>query len=654
MATLCEYPLLSSIQDVVFGSPCGNETSMTFVVSLSILAAVLLVLAIALAFGFRILEFVGFTPEETFEWGLFAAGISFPLIGFLVFGLSIPGWLGMRTAWGLITVLAIVSWRGWFLLRNWLSSVVKIITHCRENAGFVDRVTFTLLALVIVLEALVSVAPLTGSDAMNYHFTTPLLELGHPLHPIFWLIHSFLTGQAHLLISLGMALGSERISLALIFLGGLLTAGVLFVIARQLMPYQWALLAVLTFSISPIVFWQITTSGSPDIWMGFYVGLAIVAATRAIQEASMKFVLLAGFFAGAAAGVKYTGWIVPFAICVYILFASRSWKLTFACGITSLIAGALTQVRNFVWTGDPFFPFLMQRLNPGKVNAFVLHSLVTDTRASNFSTNWFHLLTFPFNFVLDGNDYGLGQYFGPIVLAFAPLLLFARWKSHIARLSATVWALVFASNALTTQMGRFLLPVYILALTLVFSGVAGLFARKWKSASYACAATLVLFLMFAGLSDIVYARDFLPVVFGRENKKAFLQRMGTDYRFSSFINSTLGPETQHKSGNVLIFFRHLYYLRVPYVYGDPSFSWSIDPSKCNEPTELLRVLEDLNVRWVVKSPEYPDALAESFRGLEAENKLIPIASMNIETRTGSSRIYKETRTFDVEILALQK
>jgi len=627
---------------------------MTFVVSLSVFIPVLLVLAVALASGFRILEFLGFAPEETFEWGLFAAGISFPVIGFFVFGLSVPGWLGMRSAWGLMAVLAIASWRGWFLLRNWLASMLKGISRCRENGGFVNRVTLTLLALVIVLEAFVSVAPLTGSDAMHYHFTAPALELGHPLHPIFWLTHSFLTGQAHLLISLGMALGSERISLALIFLGGLLTAAALFVIARQLMTYQWTLLAVLVFLISPMVFWQITTSGSPDVWMGFYVGLTIVAAGRAIQDASMKFVLLAGFFAGAAAGIKYTGWIVPFAICVYILFATRSWKLTLACGITSFIAGALTQVRNLVWTGDPFFPFLMPRFSPANVNTFALQALVTDTRAGNFSTNWLHLLKFPFNVVLDGNRYGLGQYFGPLVLAFSPLLIFARWKSHTVRLTATVCALVFASNALTTQMGRFLLPVYILALALVVSGVADLFARKWKLASYACAVTLILFLAFAGLSDIVYARDFLPVVIGTENRAEFLERMGPDYKLATFINDTLGPETNHNAGNVIVFLRHLYYLKVPYVYGDPATSWTIDPSKYNKPDQLLLLLNDMNVRWVVRSPDYPAPLAEAFGGLESQNKLVRIASMDLETFTGNSRIYRQKRTVEVVILELQK
>jgi hypothetical protein len=627
---------------------------MTFVVSLSVFIPVLVVLAISLAFGFRMLEFSGFTTEETFEWGLFAVGISFPLIGFFIFGLSLPGWLGMRTSWGLMAVLAVASWRGWVLLRNWLSSMRKRITHCPENASLINRAALVLLFLVIVLEALVSVAPLTGSDAMHYHFTTPLLELGHPLHPIFWLTHSFLTGQAHLLISLGMALGSERISLALIFLGGLLTAGALFVIARQLMSYRWALFAVLVFLISPIVFWQITTSGSPDVWMGFYVGLAIVAAVRGIQNASMKFIFLAGFFAGAAAGVKYTGWIVPFAICIYILFATRSWKLTSICGITSIIAGALTQIRNFIWTGDPFFPFLMPRLNPGKVNAFVLHALVIDTRASGFSTNWLHLLAFPFNLVLDGDRYGLGQYFGPLVLAFSPLLVFAPWKSQTVRLTATVWALIFASNALTTQMGRFLLPAYILALVLAFSGVERLLERRWKLSTFACAVTLALFVAFAGLSDIVYARDFLPVVIGIENKTAFLERMGPEYELAIFINDTLGPETQHEPGSVLVFLRHLYYLRVPYVYGAPESFWTLDPSKYDDPTQILELLNSLNVRWVVRSSDYPAPLAEAFRALESERKLIPVASTDMETFAGNSRIYRQKRTVEVTILELQK
>jgi hypothetical protein len=626
---------------------------MTFMLSLFVWGTVVIVFAVAQASGFRVLEVLGFALEDRFETGLLAVGVSIPLIGFSVFGLSIPGWLDAFSAWGLIVILAIIAWRGgWRRSGEWFRLVLNRFHSYLKGAGIARWVTLSSLAFTVLLEALVSLAPLTGSDAMHYHFTTSLLEMGSALRPIFWLTHSFLTEQAHLLISLGMALGDARISLGLIFLGGLLSAAVLFTIARKLMSFDWALIAVVTFLISPMVFWQITTSGSPDIWMGFYTGLAIIAAIHGIQGSNLKFVLLAGFYAGTAAGVKYTGWAVPFGICAYLLVSRRSWKLVFPCVLISVVTGALIQVRNYIWTGDPFFPFLMPRLNPASMNSFALHSLVADTRSKGYSLHLAHILAFPITMALDGNRYGLGQYFGPLILAFGPLLLFARWKDPTAKLTAVIWALVLLSNALTSQMGRFLLPVYILALALVFSGLAGIFERGWKTAAYGCVATLVLFLGFAAFSDCLYARDFLPVVFGRENKEAFLRRMAPEYQFVAFINSTLAPKVRDGNGNTMVFLRHLYYLQVPYVSGDPASSWAVDPSKCTQTEGLVHTLKELNVRWIVKEPRYPAPLEDSFNRLETEKRLIPIASADLETLTGTSRIYGFRQAVRITILEL--
>ena len=80
----------------------------------------------------------------------------------------------------------------------------RLILGLRDSVGMIlDRIVVILIALTLSLEALLAMAPLTGSDAMHYHFTAPLLEQGKPLAPIFWLMQSFYVGQAHLLISLG-------------------------------------------------------------------------------------------------------------------------------------------------------------------------------------------------------------------------------------------------------------------------------------------------------------------------------------------------------------------------------------------------------------------------------------------------------------------
>jgi hypothetical protein len=423
----------------------------------------------------------------------------------------------------------------------------------------------------------------------------------------------------------------------------------------------------LIFVATPLAFWQMSTSGSPDMWMAFYVALAALASARAVapagigfggsaaQGANDRWFVLAGFFAGAAAGVKYSGWVVPFALVAYVLLFRRSWKWSFACGFAALIAGVWPLARNWIWTGDPLYPLLVRWLAPARSNPFVIDSISLAMRAEGFHRDLLHLLEFPFLVVFNGNVYGLGQYFGPLVLAFAPLLLFSRWDKPVARFAALFWSFFFVSILLSSQMGRYLLPAYALGLALAISGAARIAARNWKVAAAGCSITIALFLMFAAASDAVYARDFLPVVLGIESENAFLERMAPDYRTVEFINRTLQPElSRGETGNVMVFFRHRYYLRVPFVDGAPEYSWAMDPAVCNNPEKLLDVLHRLNVRWVVKSPDYADALAAPFSRLEEEGKLIAIDSTEVENLTGTGRIYRQKQIIRIVILKLEE
>ena len=133
---------------------------------------------------------------------------------------------------------------------------------------------------------------------------------------------------------------------------------------------------------------------------------------------------------------------------------------------------------------------------------------------------------------------GFGQYFGPIVLPFAPLLFFVQSKNPVARIAGVFWAIMFLSNVWSSQVGRRLLPVYALSLALVLSRVSATAERGWRAASAACVVTI---LAFPGMSDAVYARDFLPVVLGVGLQQAFLERTAPDYRI--VINRTLSPWT---------------------------------------------------------------------------------------------------------------
>jgi len=625
---------------------------VALILALAHLLVVLLIFLTAAACGQRMLELLGFTVESRLEVVLFSVGFSFAVLEILLFILSAAGWLKLSTAVGLLLVMAVSAGHGWLLfwksLRALWTGLLASLALIRERA-----IALILLGFLAV-GALMAMAPLTGSDAMNYHFTAPLLEQGRPLAPVFWLVPSFFLGQAHFFISWGLALGSDRVALGLIYLAGVLTAAALFAISRRLMSNLWAWIATLVFVATPLVFWQMSTSGSPDIWMAFYVTTSALAAARGAASGERWFIL-AGFFAGAAAGVKYTGWIIPLSLVVYVLFAQRSWKPAFLSGAAALFAGVWPLMRNWVWTGDPVFPFLTTWLAPNRLNYYSLAWISAETGAATAVRDLRHVLAFPFVMVLHGADHGFGQYFGPLVLAFAPLLLFVEWKRPAARVAGVLWAVMFFSNVFSSQMGRFLLPVYALSLALAFSGVANIGIRRWRMVGAACTATIIVFLVFAGFSDALYSRDFLPVVFGIERENAFLERTAPDYRTAEFVNLTLSAETRQPFDcNVMVFFRHLYYLRVPYVDGSPEYSWLTNPAAYDDPEKLFAHLRDMNVCWVLKAPDYPAVLNAKFSSLEQQGKLVPIASTDVVNLTGTGRTFGQRQKIHVVLLRVQR
>ena len=58
---------------------------------------------------------------------------------------------------------------------------------------------------------------------------------------------------------------------------------------------------------------------------------------------------------------------------------------------------------------------------------------------------------------------------------------------------------------------------------------------------------------------------------GLESREHFLEREAPNYQQTSFANAVLN----RKPGATLVFFQHLYYLRIPFVVGDPDSNWEL-------------------------------------------------------------------------------
>jgi Dolichyl-phosphate-mannose-protein mannosyltransferase len=592
---------------------------------------------LAVAFGSRILRWFGVELSGGLERALFGAGLFLAFFQILAFLLSSFGFLNAPVAIAIVVAAALAAGNEWkqvgALGAKFLARLPSVARDPLTAILMISAVGF------LAADALMSMAPVASSDAMMYHFAVPMLEAGKRWEPLFWLPFSFYTGQAHSLIQLGLTFHSEHLANGSIFLAGALAMASLFVLARRLASERWAWAAALAFLLSPMVYWQMCTSGCPDIWIAFFVTMVVLAAARGIETRQNSWWYLAGIFAGAAAGVKYTSWVVPTMLILCCLVSTRSIRVGSLCGVFSFFAGALPLIRNVWWTRDPFFPFLTRYLNPTNLNPFTLSLIKGNLTPGDTSHSLFGLIKYPFLIALSQTAYGgFGHWFGPLVVLLAPLLLFVRLRNPLVWVGGAMWVAILLANEFTAQQPRYLLPVFPIALALVFAVAARAMEWKLRMISAAVAGSIALFLLFGAASEAVYSRDFLPAVIGRETRENFLIRMAGNYESAEFVNNSLAG----KDGKAMVFFRLVYYVRVPFEIGTPEESWLVNADKITDADSLSQFLNARGIRWVVKSPDYPypATLTAAFQKLEDEGKLRPACSGEASTFSGL-RMYGE-------------
>lgn len=529
-------------------------------------------------------------------------------------------------------ILLILEWK-----QAWNSS--KHVLHQMFPASRLGRLLFALISIVVFLGFLSSLAPLTGSDALHYHFTVQKEILEQGFHPIFSNSHSFLCGQHHLLILFGLALGSEKLALGLIFLGGVLTAGSIACFA-SLWARDWAVAGfTLLFLLAPITFWQMISSGSPDIYMAFLATTALIVLRRIVDADIWKQALLVGYLVGGIAGAKYTGCIIAAAFAFAVIVELRSKAAISLFFLTALTAGWWPYLRNFAWTGNPVFPFLSARLSPHLVTAYALQNLATDTGASSIHRPA-QLFPFVFFAAMQKGSPGFWDFFGPIVLALAPLLFLAFRNTRAWRAALLVWFLAALGVFFASGLPRFLLPLFPTALACVAAGFEASLREGWRIVSRTAAALLAMMACAGALGFVLYVRAPLRVAIGMEPEKQYLEERAPDFEIAETVNRLLNGRKNHYK--TLVFFRHLYYLNVPFINGDPATSFEVDPERLQTPQAWKSFLDERNIAYIVRASDYPEEIAGPLNELEKIGGLIPFA--HAEVRNFQGKRIEQNRT----------
>jgi hypothetical protein len=537
-------------------------------------------------------------------------------------------------------------------LRFAFADLRECLRVCSALSG-APRILAAALLLVLALEMLASLAPLTGSDALHYHFAAQQIFLADGFHAPWPLLHGFFCGLGHQLILAALTLRSGRLAQLWLFLGGAVAAFATLRVAQLFSANLkanagaaakadvWPWFAAIAFTLTPVSVWQISTAGAPDIWLCALLPLTLrllLEIFRAGREVALVPVLVAGFLAGAVAGTKYTGIFLAAVLLAGFALAARSAGRTALFFAAAVVTGIWPYLRNWLWTGDPLFPFLLARSHaphPATFNATAVSAILADTGATHGMSLW-ELAKFPLMAAVDYQHLGAWQLLGPLVLAFAPVALPQLRKTGEGRIALLVWILGALAIGASSGMARFLLPLLPVALAASIGAAAGATRGRWRVLRALLLVSLAGFCAAGFAAMAAYSHRAWSVALGRTSPDAYLSANAPDYQRSQFVNRELASQ---RDGRVLIFFRHLYYLRVPYFNGDPQDSWPMNPQLLNaagQGSEAWRELfRNHGIRWVLKSPKYPRELAAALENLEQQGVLAPCASGEVAEFSGN-------------------
>lgn len=497
------------------------------------------------------------------EEAILSVSLGYGILAYLGWGIGLAGWLYRPVVYGLMGVVAAVCWRDLRWLAN-PAAIRKAFPRWPESKT--SSLLVVLLLLCVAFNFVGTLAPVSSSDALTYHFAAPKIWLRQ--HTITEIPSDWLTYQplsVEMLYLLGMGLLNDVLGSLFHWMFGVLIVVALVIFCKRHFEDADPLLASAIFYVSALVAWE-STSGFIDLGLALFSLLCIHAFYNWMgKEDETRWLLVSGLFAGLAAASKYTGAVLPMLLFLVLAVSAPRRRKRFA-GLRLLalfwVPAALVvlpwYLKNLVQTGDPLFPFLTALRGRGDY-AQVLGEIAGQY---GFGKGWRDLLLVPFRLTFQGRAFDNGEFLGPLYLGFLPLSLLLLKRSEAVRVAWFLMLGYFLIWFRAEQISRFLLPILPLAATGCALGVT-VATRNRIVPHFLKNAVIFTALGFGCLATILYTFQFIPVVVGEESRESFLMRKARFYPDIRWMNQNLPLNAR-----VLFGTREGYYLDRDYIKGD--------------------------------------------------------------------------------------
>ncbi|MFH1038213.1 MAG: glycosyltransferase family 39 protein [PVC group bacterium] len=485
---------------------------------------------------------------------LLQAGLGFGIISYLIFFLSLGGFL-YRPVIFIILFLPFV----WFGIR-WRKRTGENGLPLAGRAGArsftrLEVLSCGILLFVFILNIIASLTPPYAGDALGYHL--PSIREYLFTHQLVRLEGNVLANQPagiDMLYVIGFAGGGVFYPKLLhCVFGVLVTTGLYFIGLRYFGRPAAALGALIFYTIPSVAL--ISSWEYIDLGLSFWLVLAVCCYPRWRSDGNIKGLVLVSVFSGLVMSAKYTGLIfssILFLLAVGEWFISREnqkslrWILLAALG--SMILALPWYLKNLIFTGNPFYPFLYSFFGGTGWDAIRAADYRTILLRYGMGKSPVDYLLLPWNLSARASYtyYGFDGVIGPVFLLFLPLMIFTGKKSRWFKFLGYYCLVYFCTWALFSQQIRILVPIIPFASLLAAATIAALWG-KYTLLLRGCLSLALAGVLIFNLDSIYSSWRILdpwPVVSGRESKEAFLSRRVYNYPAVRFINENLSDDAR--------------------------------------------------------------------------------------------------------------
>ena len=447
-----------------------------------------------------------------------------------------------------------------------------------------DLVLALYLTFVCALTLVLCLAPPSGNDydSLVYHLTAPARYLmDGRISELAYDHHSYFPFATEMLFALGLQAGGAVFAKLFHWMMLPLCCGILIAIGQRHFSIRVGLLMAVIFASLPLAASQATISYI-DLALSAWVLLATLCFANWLSPPHQKsrdgrWLLWCGVMCGFALGTKYLGALFFIGFGVWALAAmirDKQFRIKplLAFGFSAIAIGGIWYIRNWMWTGNPVFPFAYEIFG-GKgwtremASAYTISQMEYGYGRSILDALWlpWRVAMAPLNgrqpfwpfsremvafgsggtsglFEVNVLEMAVSTFVGPILLAFGLPVIFIKGKPIVVGLALWTFLLFSIFWFATGQYLRYALPAFALLCI-----PCGWGAQKYLTRSTplrACAGLcLALWCLFTLALLWNNARISWAVILGVETPRSYLTRTFSAYPISESISQNLPRES---------------------------------------------------------------------------------------------------------------